>query len=235
MVLRQLHRQVRAQGVGVTEGLEVQGVHLLQPLCQGVQVGPPLLHAPAVSADADGGEDGVPEPLHGLVLRHIGEHPLRPAGDGDGGDAPGEAAAHLEPVELLEGLAAGLLGPDNPLCVHALEILRVRGGDGQIRRPLPGVVVEKVLPPLRHGVEDLILSVEILHPGQGIVGPVHHHLFAAHGVGVLRAHPGEEGALHRGGDDQPLALLDVQSHPDQKPGVFLEFFIHQFWIILSVL
>ena len=46
-----------------------------------------------------------------------------------------EAAAHLEAVKVLQGLAAGLLGPDDPAAVHALEVLRVAGGDGQIRRP----------------------------------------------------------------------------------------------------
>ena len=101
MALRQLHGQVCSKGVGVVKGLEVQGVHLFQPFPQGVQVNPPLFHALPVAADADGGEDGVPEPLYGLVLRRVRKYPLRPAGDGDGGDAPGEAAAHLKPVKLL--------------------------------------------------------------------------------------------------------------------------------------
>ncbi len=80
-----------------------------------------------------------------------------------------EAAAHLQPVKLLEGLAAGLLGADDAAAVHALEVLRVRGGDGQVRRALLGIVVEEVAPPQRHGVEHLVSRMEVLHPAQFVV------------------------------------------------------------------
>ena len=186
----------------------------------------PLVHAPAVAGDADRPEDGLPQPLHGLVLRQIREHLLCPAGDGDGGDAPGEAAAHLQPVKVLQRPSAGLLGPDDAAVVHALEILRVTGGDGQIRRPLQGVVVVEMPPPQGHGVEHVVFGVEVLHAAQHVVAPVHHHLPAAGLVGLCRAEAGEEGALHRGGDHQRLPLPDVQAHPHQQLGVFFQLFFH---------
>ena len=209
------------------EGLEVQLVHFLHPLVQSGQVPLPLVHAGAVAADADRLENGVPQLFHGRILSHAVEHPHRPAGDGDGGDAPGEAAAHLEPVKILQGLAAGLLGPDDAAGVHALQILRVRGGDGQVGRPLLGIVVEEMAPPVGHRVEHFLAGPEILHPGHGIVVPVHDHFLAAGVIGLLGAHPGKPGALHRTGDDHPLVLLHIQAHPHQQPGIFPQFFIHQ--------
>ena len=233
VALRQLHRQVGAQGVGVVEGLEVQLVQLLHPAGQGLDVLVPLVHAPAVAGDADRLEDGLPQLFHRLILRQVREHLLRPTGDGDGGDAPGEAAAHLQAVKVLQRRAAGLLGPDDAAVVHALEILRVAGGDGQIRRPLQGIVVVKVAPPQRHSVEHVVCGVEVLHPAQLVVAPVHHHLPAAGGIGLPGAEAGEEGALHRGGDHQRLALLDVQAHLHQQLGVFLQLFFHGFHILPS--
>ena len=226
VALRQLHRQVRAQGIGVVQGLEVQLVELFHPALQRGDVRLPLLHTVPRPGDADRGEDGVPQPLLRLVRRQVREHLLRPAGDGDGGDAPGEAAAHLQPVKVLQRRAAGLLGPDDAAVVHAPEVLRVAGGDGQIRRPLQGVVVVEVAPPQRHGVEHIVGGVEVLHPSQFIVAPVHHHLPAAGVVGLRRTESGEEGALHRRGDHQGLALFHVEAHPHQQPGVFLQFFFH---------
>ena len=233
VVLRQFHSQVRAQGVGVVEGLEVQLVQLLHPMGQGLDMPVPLVYAPAVAGNAHCLEDGLPQFVHCLALRKIREHLLRPAGDGDGGDAPGEAAAHLETVEVLQGPPAGLLGPDDPAVVHALEVLRIAGGDGQVRRPLQGVVVVEVPPPQGHGVEHLVSRMEVLHPAQFIVAPVHHHLPATGLIGLRRTETGEKGALHRRGDHQRLPPLDIQAHPHQQLGVFRQFFFHGFHLIPS--
>ena len=233
VTLGQFHRQIGAKRVCIMQGFEVQGVQLLHPLMEGGEVVFPLLHRFAVAADADGLENGVPQLFHGFVFAILREHGLRPAGDGNGGDAPGEAAAHLQAVKVLQRLAAGLLGADDALGVHALEIFRVGGGDGEIRRALQGVVVEEVAAPQGHLVKDLVIGLEVLHPGHGVVVPVHDHFLAAGVVGLLGAHPGEPGALHRRGNHQALALLDIQSHPHQEAGVFPQFFIHD-WSSLPV-
>ena len=226
VALGELHRQVRAQGIGIVQGFQTQGVQLLQAALQGFQVLPPALHGLPVAGDADGGENRVPESRHGLRLPLVRENPGGPGGDGNGGDAPGEAAAHLEAVKILEGLAAGPLGPDDALGVHPLQILRVRGGDGQVRRALQGLVIEKMPPPEGHGVEDLLRRVEVFHPGHGVVGPVHHHLGAPGVIRLLGAEAGKRSALHRGGNDHPLAGAGVQAHPDQQAGVFAELVFH---------
>ena len=231
VALRQLHGEVRAQGVGVVEGLEIQGVELFHPLGQGIKVSLPALHGLAVPADAHTTEDGVPEFVHSRLAVLPREDPLRPAGDGDGGNAPGEAAAHLQPVKFLQGLAAGLLGAHQAAGVHPLEVLRVRGGDGQVRRPFLGVVIEEVAPPQGHRVEDVLGSVEVLHPDHGVVVPIHDHLPAANVIGLLSAHAGKEGALYRAGDHQGLAPLYIKAHPHQKAGIFAQFFFHQSWML----
>ena len=55
-------------------------------------------------------------------------------GMGTRGNAPGEAVAHLEPVKGLAEHGAGLLSPDQPVGVHALQRFRIAGGNGQIGR-----------------------------------------------------------------------------------------------------
>ena len=174
----------------------------------------PFFHAGSVAADADGGKDGVPEFLHGFFFADVGEDGLGPAGNGYRGDAPGEAAAHLKPVKVLQGLAGSLLRPDDPAVLHAAEVLGVRGGDGQVGGAFQGMIVEEVTPPQGHGVEDLIVGMEVFQPGHGVIVPVHHHFPAARRVGLLGAQPGKIRAFHRGGNDQPLSLLDIQADPN---------------------
>ena len=221
MVLGQADGQVRAQAVGVVQALQVQGVEDVTAPVEGVQMFPPPVHGMAVAGDADGGEDGVPELVHALVPAQTGEDLLRPTGDGHGGHAPGEGVGHLEAVVLPEGLAAGALGAGDAVLVHAQEVLRVCGGDVERGRAGLGALVEKHPLPLGHGVEDLVRRVEVALPGEDVVPPAHDHFPAPGGVGRFRAHPGEGGALHRGGDHQVLPFLDVQAHLDQEAGVFL--------------
>ena len=206
------------------EGGKAQLVELCRPALDGVHVGLPALHSLAVPLDADSLQDGVPELIHGLVLRDPGEDGLRPGGDGDGGDAPGDAVAHLLAVEGVQRQAPGPVGPGQAVGVHAPQGLGVPGGDGEIRRALQGIVVEEVPPPEGDLVKDGVVRVEVAQPLQLVIPPVHHHFPAAGGVGLLRAHPGEPRAVHRGGDDEGLALLDVEAHPDQKLGVLPELF-----------
>ena len=226
MALGQLDGEVSAQSVGVVQLLEVQ----LVELCLAVgQIGDMLLPAMgtlAVAGDAHGVENGVPELGHGLILAHIGKDTLCPGGDGDGGDAPGEAAGHLQAVEILQRLAAGALGADQTVRVHALQVFRVLRRNGQIRRPLTGIVIEKAAAPFGDFVEHGLVRPEKFLPAQDVVVPVHHHFTAAHIVGSRGAQPGKMGTLHRGGDDQRLAALDIQTHLNEKRRVFPQFFFH---------
>ncbi len=75
-----------------------------------------------------------------------------------------------------------------------------------IGRTLQGVVIEKMPPPEGDRVKDAVFGMQVLHAGQGVVVPVHHHLAAAGVIGLLRAQAGEVGALHGSGDDQTLSL-----------------------------
>ena len=183
-------------------------------------------HGGVVPLDADRFENGVPQLGHGRVLRQVREHGFGPAGNGHGGDAPGEPVAHLEPIKDLPENGAGFLGSHQPVRVHALQGLRVAGGNGQVARAHFGVVGEEFLPPLRRVVKHAVLRPEVFHAGQLIVAPVHDDLPAACVVGRSGAQTGEVGALHRGGDDEGLALLDIQSDFDDQFRVFTQFFFH---------
>ena len=140
----------------------------------------------------------------------------------------------MQAVKVLESLAAGLLGADDALGVYAFEVLWVRGGNGEIGRTLQGVVIEKMPPPEGDRVKDAVFGMQVLHAGQGVVVPVHHHLAAAGVIGLLRAQAGEVGALHGSGDDQTLSLLNIQAHPGQKPGIFLQSMFHIGFILSKI-
>lgn len=81
--------EARAEGVFVVERLEVQLVELIDAASQQRRMLAPALHGVTLAADADGGEDRVPELAHRLFLGGVWEDLLRPARNGDGGDAPG--------------------------------------------------------------------------------------------------------------------------------------------------
>ncbi|MPM14311.1 hypothetical protein SDC9_60673 [bioreactor metagenome] len=114
MALGKLYRQIGAKGIFVVEGLEVQCIQRFSAPGKRVKMLPPFLNGTSVSADAHGGKNSVPQPLHGLGLRRLGENPLGPGGNGNGRDAPGEAAGHLQTVKHPQCLPPGSLGPDHP-------------------------------------------------------------------------------------------------------------------------
>ena len=228
MILRQLHRQVRAQGIGVVQGFQPQGVELFLPGGKHGDMLLPVLHAAAIPGDAHGLENSIPELLHGLLLRHAGEYAPGPGGDGDGGDAPGEAAAHLQTVILLQSLTAGAQGTHPAIRVHTLEMLWILGINDQIGRARPGVVIEKMLTPQGHLVKHSIIGAEKFLTDQIVVVPVHHHLPAACVIGCRGAHAGKKGALHRAGDEQGLASLHMQAHLNQELCVLVKLFVRRF-------
>ena len=224
VILRQTDGEVRAEAVGIVEGGQAQLVELLRPALDGLHVLLPALHGPAVPLDADGLQDGVPELVHGLLLGDAGEDGPGPGGDGEGGNAPGDAVAHLLAVEGVQRQAPGPVGPGQAVRVHAPQGLGVPGGEGEVGRALQGVVIEEVPPPEGDLVEDGVVRVEVTEAVQLVIPPVHHHFPAAGGIGLLRAHPGKPRAVHRRGDDEGLALLDVEAHADQEPGILPELF-----------
>jgi hypothetical protein len=122
-----------------------------------------------------------------------------------------EAMHQGKPLDICRRLNSFSAAPEAccartmPPGVHALEIFRVRGVDGQIGRALQGVIVEEVAAPQGHLAEHGVARPQVLHPAQGVVVPVHHHLAAAGLVGLLRAPAGKIRALHRGGEHQRLS------------------------------
>ena len=76
-------------------------------------------------------------------------------------------------------------GADKASGVDALEILRIRRGDGEVGRALAGVVVEEVPLPVGDLVKDGVVGVEIALAGEKVVLPAHDHLAAAGGVGPV--------------------------------------------------
>ena len=235
VVLRQADGEIGAQTVGIMEALQTQGVELVNANLQGIQMLFPALHRLAVAGDPDGGEDGVPQLRHSLLLRAVREDLLRPAGYGNGPDGPGEGVGHLQLAVLLQGGAAGTGGAHQTVLLHTLEDLRVRPADVQESRALLCIVRGKPDPPLRHGVKHIVRRVEVLLPGQQLIAPGHDDLPASGGVGGFGAHPGEPGAVHRAGDDQILPLLDIDAHLNQELRVFLEFFLHGILLLIHIL
>ena len=75
---RQLDRKVGAEGIGVVQGLEVQGVERVPAPLKRRQMLLPAFDRPAVAADAHGGKDRVPELRLRVVRIQSGKDLLRP-------------------------------------------------------------------------------------------------------------------------------------------------------------
>ena len=227
MPLRQADGQVGAEGVLIVQRDEVQLVEPVDAAVQARHVLMPARGGLAVAGDAHGREDGVPQVLHGFFLGAVWEDAPCPTRDGDRRDAPREAPAHLQAVEVGERLAARALGTDKASGVDALEILRIRRGDGEVGRALAGVVVEKVPLPVGDLVKDGVVGVEIALARQKVVLPAHDHLAAASGVGLRDAQAREVRAVDGAGDDECLAGLDVHAQFNEQLCVFAQFFFHE--------
>ena len=197
MVLRQLDGEVSAQRVGVVEILEVILVQQVLPAAQGIQMLTPGGNGGAVSLNADGAENGIPQLFHGPILWQFRKHGGGPGGNGHRGDAPREAVAHLEPVKGLAEHGTGFLRPDQPVGVHALQRFRIAGGNGQIGGSHFRIAGEKLFAPLRRVIENGGVRPEELLPTKIVVTPVHDDLPAACVIGRVSTQPGEGGALHR--------------------------------------
>ena len=64
--------------------------------------------------------------------------------------------------------------------------------------------------------------------GDGVVGPVHLHIPRTRLKGTAHAQPCQRGTFQRTVDDQHLARLGVDPHPDDEIGIFLEKFVKVF-------
>ena len=74
VVFRELDGQVGAEAVGIVQILEVIAVQQVLAAGQRFQMAAPGVHGGAIPLNADRFENGLPQPLHGLVLRQIREH-----------------------------------------------------------------------------------------------------------------------------------------------------------------
>lgn len=112
-----------------------------------------------LAADADGGEDRVPELVHRLLLGKSGEDLLRPARNGDGRDAPGAGIGHYGAYVRLDGRLAAARARQ-AVGVHAAQHLGIASRDAEIRCALGGVAVEKFLLSERERVKDGIVRAQ---------------------------------------------------------------------------
>ena len=180
----------------------------------------------ALAADADGGEDRVPELVHRLLLGKLGEDLLRPARDGDGCDAPGIHVRHHCVVEGGDLVIAAICARD-AVRVHAAQHLGIASRDAEIRCALGGVAVEKFLLSERERVKDGIVRAQEALAVHVVVRPAHHDLAAADIVGGGGAQAREKRAVDGTGDDERLPFLNVQAHFDEQLCIFSEFFFHE--------
>ena len=88
----------------------------------------------------------------------------------------------------------------------------------QIAAQLPALVVGQCL-----------LTAQLhADTGNGIILPVHLHVPRTGLVGAAHAQPCQRGTFQRTVDDQHLARLGVDPHPDDEIGIFLEKFVKVF-------
>jgi hypothetical protein len=169
-------------------------------------------------------EDGLPEPLHRLLLREAGEDGFGPARMGEGDDGPvgdelgdgGEGG----PV----GPALGLLGPAHPLRGKALQGLGVVAAHRQAGRALVKGLGHALVQP-----GGGLVQVGLRHQGQALpcdeVVPIKNGEEACPVlVGLFRQEAHEVHRLYGGGGHDLLALFQVEPNPDGQLGQLVEVF-----------
>lgn len=203
------------------DALEVEGVHLVLQVGQTVEVGLPLADGVAARHPADV-EDELPELLDGGSLVQLREDLLRPGGAGHGGDGPLDAVVH------------GVLPPrGHELALRSVHTADLRAVQTGVDLGVVGKEVEDADAALALGVVQIaaqLIRFEVgqgflaaqLHPAAGdlVVAPVHQHVTGAGLVGAAHAQTGQRGGLEAAVDDEGLARLGVDAHPDDEIGVF---------------
>ena len=180
----------------------------------------------ALAADADGGEDRVPELVHRLLLGKLGEDLLRPARNGDGCDAPGAGIGHYSAYIGLDSRLAAARARQ-AVGVYAEQRLRITGGDIEKCCALVSIAVEHFCLPGGKDVEHGVIRAQKALAVHVVVRPAHHDLAAADVVGGGGAQARKKRALDRAADHDGLALLNVQAHFDEQLCIFSELFFHE--------
>ena len=179
-----------------------------------------------LAADADGGEDRVPELVHRLFLGGVWEDLLRPARDGDGGDAPGASVRHHSVYIGLDGRLAAARARQ-AVGVYTEQRLGITGGDIEECCALVSIAVEHFCLPGGENVEHGIVRAQETLAVHVVVRPAHHDLAAADVVGGGGAQTRKKRALDRAADHDGLAHLNVQAHFNEQFRIFSEFFFHE--------
>lgn len=107
---------------GVVEALNAQAVQIV---ATGLQI--PVVLFPGghrIAVHPGGGENGLPQLLHGLAPGEVGENLLGPGGAGDGRDAPLLFILPLIHIGL-QDLIGSLAALGHLLQVHALEAIGI--------------------------------------------------------------------------------------------------------------
>ena len=217
--------EARAEGVFVVERLEVQLVELIDAASQQRRMLAPALHGVTLAADADGGEDRVPELAHRLFLGGVWEDLLRPARNGDGGDAPGASVRHHSVYIGLDGRFAAARARQ-AVGVYTAQRLGITGRDIEECCALVSIAVEHFCLPDGENVEHGVVRAQKALTVHVVVRPAHHDLAAADVVGGGGAQARKKCALDRAADYDGLAPLNVQTHFNEQLCVFSEFIFH---------
>ena len=223
--LGKLDVETCAEGVLVIERGEVQIVELCDAAFEQRHMLTPARDGVTLAADADGGEDRVPELAHRLFLGGVWEDLLRPARNGDGGDAPGASVRHHSVYIGLDGRFAAARARQ-AVGVYTAQRLGITGGDIEECCALVSIAVEHFCLPDGENVEHGVVRAQKALTVHVVVRPAHHDLAAADVVGGGGAQARKKCALDRAADYDGLALLNVQTHFNEQLCVFSEFIFH---------
>ena len=222
---RQADRKIRAERVAVVQGDKVQRVECCDAAFEQCHVLAPARDRVALAADADGGEDRVPELVHRFLLGKIGEDLLRPARDGDRGDAPGAGIGHYGAYIGLDSRLAAARARQ-AVGGYAAQRLGITGGDIEKCCTLVSVAVEKFLLPGGERVKNGVVRAQEALAVHVVVRPAHHDLAAADVVGGGGAQARERRAVDGARDDERLPLLHVEADLNEQLCIFSEFIFH---------
>ena len=222
---RQADRKIRAERVAVVQGDKVQCVECCDAAFEQCHVLAPARDRVALAADADGGEDRVPEPVHRLLLGKIGEDLLRPARDGNGGNAPGASVRHHSVYIGLDGRFAAARARQ-AVGVYTAQRLGITGGDIEECCALVSIAVEHFCLPDGENVEHGVVRAQKALTVHVVVRPAHHDLAAADVVGCGGAQARERRTVDGARDDERLPLLHVEADLNEQFCIFSEFIFH---------
>ena len=214
------HGEVCAGAALVAQLADVQAVEIVTPVVDVLVVARPVVLRVALQG-AGGGQDRLPQLLHRLRSPQTGEQLLCPRLAGHGGDAPLVLILKLVAVGLDDG-EFRLLALCQLLLIDALQTVGILGeqvdaaGDGvHIVLPAGQLVVLH----LGERGQAAVADVELL---QGLVVPVHHHLFRLALVALVHQHRHELRLIQIGGDKHLLPLLDVDAGTGDQPRIGAE-------------